>query len=67
LVADAALSLQERGHKVEIFTAHHNPPHAFEETMDGACACETGERERESDKGRRGWEIYEFHELDMKM
>ena len=32
LIVDAALSLQMRGHKVHIFTSHHNPQHAFSET-----------------------------------
>lgn len=32
LVVDAALSLQERGHSVRIYTQHHDPEHAFEET-----------------------------------
>jgi len=35
LVVDAALSLDKRGHKVTILTAHHEPSHAFEETKDG--------------------------------
>ena len=35
LVVDAAISLQERKHHVEIFTAYHNPEHAFPETCNG--------------------------------
>ncbi|KAK2460689.1 hypothetical protein APHAL10511_007159 [Amanita phalloides] len=35
LVVDAALGLQNRGHTVHIYTSHHNPAHAFEETTDG--------------------------------
>ncbi|KAG5653372.1 hypothetical protein H0H81_000873 [Sphagnurus paluster] len=36
LVVDAALGLQARGHKVEIYTSHHDPNHCFEETKDGS-------------------------------
>ncbi|KIP07479.1 glycosyltransferase family 4 protein [Phlebiopsis gigantea 11061_1 CR5-6] len=35
LVVDAALGLQQRGHKVDIYTSHHDPKHCFEETRDG--------------------------------
>ena len=35
LVVDAALGLQNKGHHVHIYTSHHNPAHAFEETIDG--------------------------------
>ncbi|KAF8352197.1 glycosyltransferase family 4 protein [Amanita rubescens] len=35
LVVDTALGLQNRGHDVCIYTSHHNPAHAFEETTDG--------------------------------
>ncbi|KAJ1447111.1 hypothetical protein M885DRAFT_544011 [Pelagophyceae sp. CCMP2097] len=35
LVVDAAVALQGKGHKVTIFTAHHDPDHAFPETVDG--------------------------------
>ncbi|KAG6844882.1 hypothetical protein H0H87_002717 [Tephrocybe sp. NHM501043] len=35
LVVDAALGLQARGHKVDIYTSHHDPNHCFEETKDG--------------------------------
>ncbi|TIA90544.1 hypothetical protein E3P99_01533 [Wallemia hederae] len=35
LIVDAALSLQTRGHTVDIFTSHHDPSHAFNETKDG--------------------------------
>lgn len=32
---DAALGLQKLGHKVDIYTSHHDPQHCFEETIDG--------------------------------
>lgn len=35
LVVDAAVGLQNRGHDVCIYTAHHDPSHCFEETRDG--------------------------------
>lgn len=35
LIVDTALGLQNRGHDVSIYTSHHNPAHAFEETTDG--------------------------------
>ena len=35
LVVDAALHLQSAGHRVTIFTAHHDPARCFEETRDG--------------------------------
>lgn len=35
LVVDAALSLQQLGHEVVIFTSHHDPRHCFEPTRDG--------------------------------
>ncbi|KAF7972970.1 hypothetical protein HWV62_10643 [Athelia sp. TMB] len=35
LVVDAAVGLQSLGHSVDIFTSHHDPAHAFEETTDG--------------------------------
>jgi alpha-1,3/alpha-1,6-mannosyltransferase len=35
LVVDAALGLQQRGHKVSIYTSHHDPSHCFRETKDG--------------------------------
>ncbi|TIB32308.1 hypothetical protein E3P84_02573 [Wallemia ichthyophaga] len=35
LIVDAALSLQSRGHSVDIFTSYHDPCHAFNETKDG--------------------------------
>ncbi|SPO03536.1 related to mannosyltransferase alg2 [Cephalotrichum gorgonifer] len=35
LVVDAAVGLQERGHKVVIFTSHCDPNHCFEEARDG--------------------------------
>ena len=35
LVVDAALGLQKLGHKVDIYTSHHDPSHCFEETRNG--------------------------------
>ena len=35
LIVDAALSLQQLGHEVVIFTSHHDPRHCFEPTRDG--------------------------------
>lgn len=35
LVVDAAVGLQERGHKVTIFTSHCDPAHCFDEARDG--------------------------------
>lgn len=35
MVVDAAVGLQSLGHSVDIFTSHHDPAHAFEETTDG--------------------------------
>ena len=35
LIVDAALSLQSRGHQVELYTSHHDPSHCFSETKDG--------------------------------
>ncbi|KAI9836437.1 MAG: hypothetical protein M1819_001468 [Sarea resinae] len=35
LVIDAAVGLQERGHKVTIFTSHCDPKHCFDEARDG--------------------------------
>ena len=36
LVVDAALALKSKRHSVEIFTAHHDPNHCFEQTRDGS-------------------------------
>lgn len=36
LVVDAGLALQDKGHTVDIFTAHHDPSHCFSETRDGS-------------------------------
>jgi hypothetical protein len=36
LVVDAAVGLQQRGHSVRIYTAHHAMDHCFEETRNGA-------------------------------
>ena len=35
LVVDAAMALKSKEHSVEMFTAHHDPKHCFEETKDG--------------------------------
>lgn len=35
LVVDAAVGLQERGHRVVVFTSHCDPKHCFEEARDG--------------------------------
>ncbi|KAJ3286309.1 Alpha-1,3-mannosyltransferase-like protein [Rhizoclosmatium sp. JEL0117] len=35
LIVDAAVGLQNRGHKVKVFTSHHDPTHCFAETRDG--------------------------------
>lgn len=35
LVVDAAVGLQNRGHKVVIFTSHCDPQHCFDEARDG--------------------------------
>lgn len=35
LIIDAAVGLQNRGHKVVIFTSHCDPQHCFEEARDG--------------------------------
>lgn len=35
LVVDAAVGLQNRGHKVVIFTSHCDPAHCFDEARDG--------------------------------
>ena len=35
LVIDAAVGLQNRGHKVTIFTSHCDPAHCFDEARDG--------------------------------
>lgn len=35
LVIDAAVGLQDLGHKVTIFTSHCDPGHCFDEAQDG--------------------------------
>jgi len=35
LVVDAAVTLQRAGHRVTLFTAHHDPTHCFAPTRDG--------------------------------
>jgi alpha-1,3/alpha-1,6-mannosyltransferase len=39
LVVDAAVGLQNRGHKVTIFTSHCDPQHCFDEACDGEMPC----------------------------
>ena len=39
LIVDAAVGLQERGHKVTLFTSHCDPSHCFEEARDGKSVC----------------------------
>lgn len=39
LVVDAAVSLQQRGHEVVLFTSRHDPHRCFEETRDGRSHC----------------------------
>ena len=36
LVVDAAVALQERGHKVVLFTSHCDAAHCFDEARDGS-------------------------------
>lgn len=35
LVVDAAVAVQSKGHKVTMYTSHHDRNHCFEETRDG--------------------------------
>ncbi|KAG0274822.1 Alpha-1,3-mannosyltransferase-like protein [Linnemannia exigua] len=42
LVVDAAVGLQELGHKVTMYTSHHDPSHCFEETRDGTLSVKIG-------------------------
>ena len=35
LIVDAAVALKIKGHDVELYTAHHDPNHCFEQTRDG--------------------------------
>lgn len=39
LIIDAAVGLQELGHKVTIFTSHCDPTHCFDEARDGTSIC----------------------------
>jgi hypothetical protein len=41
LVIDAAVGLQNRGHKVTIFTSHRDRNHCFEEARDGQYSWHT--------------------------
>jgi alpha-1,3/alpha-1,6-mannosyltransferase len=43
LVIDAAVGLQNRGHKVTIFTSHCDPAHCFDEARDGKPLLSTPE------------------------
>lgn len=40
LVVDAAVGLQNKGHKVTIFTSHCDPKHCFDEARDGIQASQ---------------------------
>lgn len=42
LVVDACLELQARGHRVTLYTAHHDPRRSFPETNDGRIAIHVG-------------------------
>ncbi|KAJ1901768.1 Alpha-1,3-mannosyltransferase-like protein [Coemansia sp. S17] len=42
LVVDAAISLQKRGHRVVIYTMHHDLSHCFAETRDGTLDVRVG-------------------------
>ncbi|KAF9928599.1 Alpha-1,3-mannosyltransferase-like protein [Linnemannia zychae] len=42
LVVDAAVGLQDLGHKVTMYTSHHDPSHCFEETRDGTLTVKVG-------------------------
>ncbi|KAG0077567.1 Alpha-1,3-mannosyltransferase-like protein [Podila epicladia] len=42
LVVDAAVGLQDLGHKVVMYTSHHDPTHCFEETRDGTLTVKVG-------------------------
>ncbi|KAF9161614.1 Alpha-1,3-mannosyltransferase-like protein [Actinomortierella ambigua] len=42
LVVDAAVGLQNLGHKVVMYTSHHDPAHCFEETRDGTLTVRVG-------------------------
>ena len=35
LIVDTAVALKSKGHKIWIFTSHHDPSHCFRETIDG--------------------------------
>jgi len=39
LVVDAALGLQNLGHRVDVYTSHWDPQHCFEETKNGIAIC----------------------------
>jgi len=41
LVVDAAVGLQTKGHKVVIYTSHHDLTHCFEETRDDTLEVQT--------------------------
>lgn len=41
LIVDAAVGLQNRGHKVTVFTSHHDTNHCFVETRDGTLSVAT--------------------------
>ena len=37
LIVDAAVELVSHGHKVHVFTSHHDKDRCFEETISGLC------------------------------
>jgi hypothetical protein len=41
LIVDAATALQRKGHRVTVFTSHHDKAHAFPETTTGSCVFST--------------------------
>lgn len=56
LVIDAAVGLQNRGHKVTVFTSYCDPNHCFDEARDGTfsyccgtlCPCSCKEKVAET-------------------
>lgn len=54
LVIDAAVSLQDMGHKVVIFTSHCDKSHCFEEARDGRDFPTSAELGRKADMGSAG-------------
>ena len=44
LVVNLAVSLKNKGHRVIIYTPHHDPKHCFPETIDGTIPVEVAGR-----------------------